>query len=147
MPDEITFTIKGNQDDIFGNPIPYQRSTQASQWLPKVIRYRDWKEYVSNEYLKAIGQDHRVVHRSRIKIAKGKKIRIEKAIPATKEKIMMTLKIVFCNKAHGDCDNIYKGIADALFENDKYLACGGIDYEYGPKGMVEINIKKAIIKK
>ncbi len=51
----------------------------------------------------------------------------------------MILAIKFCDKAHGDSDNIFKGIADALFDNDKYVI-GGFDYEYATEGSVDVLI-------
>ena len=33
----------------------------------------------------------------------------------------MHLKIFWADETHGDADNVFKGVADSLFENDKEL--------------------------
>jgi Holliday junction resolvase RusA-like endonuclease len=45
------------------------------------------------------------------------------------------------NGLHADPDNVFKGIADALFKNDKFLD-GSFVSDYAPdsKGRVEISI-------
>ena len=120
---KISFTIKGNQENPKGNPIPYLRTTQKSQWTDKAIRYHEWKDYVRAAYIDALQAKNR-----------EKKIELldKKPIPAGKEKQKMSLQISFKDKTHGDCDNIFKGIADALFMNDKNLI-GDFDFEYSPK--------------
>ena len=50
----IKFTIKGNQEKPDGNPIPYLRTTQGSQWTDKAIRYREWKSKVVAAYIDAL---------------------------------------------------------------------------------------------
>ena len=126
----ITFTIHGNQEHPNGNPIPYFRTTQAGQWTKGAKRYHAWKDYVKKAWSKA-----GVPKEYNDELAK-------KPIPATKEKIRMTIKIYWMNRAHADCDNVFKGIADALFMNDKYLVSDGFDYEYCPekRGRVEVTI-------
>lgn len=128
----IKFSIIGNQEDRFANPIPYTRMTQKTKWLPKSIRYFKWKEYVRGFYRDAA---MKIPEIDRFDLLR------DKPIPATKDKSKMSLMIYFCNKTHGDCDNIYKGIADALFVNDKYLSCGGIDYDYSVRPRVEVIIE------
>jgi Holliday junction resolvase RusA-like endonuclease len=53
----------------------------------------------------------------------------------------MDIKIFWMNGIHGDPDNIFKGIADALFKNDKFLD-GSFESHYSQdgKGRVEISI-------
>lgn len=128
----IKFTILGNQEDRFANPIPYTRMTQKTKWLPKSKRYFAWKSYVKGFYRDAAWKFPEIDKLSTLKA---------KPIPATKDKCKMSLMIYFKDKTHADCDNIYKGIADALFTNDKYLACGGIDYEYSDQGRVDVTIE------
>lgn len=136
----ITFTIHGNQENPHGNPMPYYRITSQSRFSDGAKRYHAWANFVRAQYLDIV-------------MPRGKKFKTEdygeihdfiekRPIPASKEKQWMGLKIYWADKKHGDCDNIYKGIADALFMNDKYLACTGIDYEYAldKKGKVEITL-------
>lgn len=131
MP-EIKFTILGNQENPKGNPIPYTRMTQGTKWTKRSKRYFDWKDYVKAQYIDAV--------RNRPDMSNSNLL-YEKPIPATKEKISMSLKIYFKNDLHADCDNIFKGIADALFMNDKYLVTNGFDFEYAKEGKVEVTIK------
>ena len=57
------------------------------------------------------------------------------------ERARMDIRIYHRNGIHGDADNIFKGIADALFKNDKYLD-GSFETHYSPdgKGRVEVDI-------
>lgn len=128
----VRFTIYGNQDDRFANPIPYTRMTQHTKWLPKSQRYFKWKDYVKGFY---IGEASKLKGINNFDLLK------KKPIPKSTKKIKMSLMIYFKDKTHADCDNIYKGIADALFENDKYLVCGGIDYVYDIQGRVDVIIE------
>lgn len=125
---KIIFIIKGNQENPNGNPIPYLRTTQASQWTDKAVRYQEWKGYVVGEYIKALEKIE-----NRKELEKYHDLSKLKPIANTGEKIHMRLQITWGNKAHADSDNVFKGIADALFINDKFLV-GEFDYEYGEKG-------------
>lgn len=134
----IKFTIYGNQENTYGNPIPYLRTTQNTQWTPKAQRYQQWKGRVVASYLDALdgltkierkdfGEAHDLIQR--------------KPIKATKDKIRMDLMIYWKDDTHADCDNVFKGIADALFMNDKYLA-GSFDFKTSEvkQGKVEVTI-------
>ena len=119
---------------ILGHPVPYLRMTQREVWLMKlsehkvrdthlakwkaIKRYLDWKDKV------------RVIALCAKKNLKDN----------PKSKTYMNITIFFRNKKHGDPDNIWKGIADALFKNDKYVA-GCFDFSYDknyPRTEVEI---------
>lgn len=119
---------------IDGHPVPYLRMTQGQVKLCRIpdwklspsqlkkkgqlIRYFEWKEYVDLCAIKA-------------------KVEFDRA---PKEKKFMDLVIFFKNKVHGDPDNIFKGIADALFSDDKYIA-GSFDFFYDKENpRVEIKI-------
>ena len=56
-------------------------------------------------------------------------------------KARMDVRIFGMNGIHGDPDNIFNGLADALFKNDKFLD-GSFESNYSPdgKGRVEIDI-------
>lgn len=124
------FIIYGNQDNPEGNPIPYHRSTQGSTWNPASKRYAAWKSYVVQASGLEYGMD-----------VKKLKMLNPIVIPAGC-KAYMTLAIHFVDNTHADSDNIFKGIADALFVNDKKLA-GRFDFTVGAtdKGRVEVTIK------
>lgn len=134
----ITFTIHGNQENRDGNPIPYFRTTQAGKWGKGAVRYREWKSYVVASYLDAMEAIPKI---ERADYGDMHDLLERKPIKASEKKQWMTLKIVFADKSHADCDNIFKGIADALFMNDKYLASRGFDYEYGDAGRVEVTVE------
>ncbi len=111
------FTISGNHEHHDGNPIPYTRTTQNSQWTDKAIRYRDWKEYVQKaffEYLKSAvpSREYNLMELASLK--KGKPIEVKED-----ENIAVFIEVYWKNNAHSDLDNVFKGIADAMFVNDK----------------------------
>lgn len=126
MQREIRFTIKGNQEDPKGNPIPYLRTTQrSSRFNEKAKRYHAWKDYVR---FAAFGDGGYGADRQLDPLYKS----------------YMSIVVFFANKKHADPDNIFKGIADAMFFNDKYLA-GTFDYHYdkeNPRVEVKILIGK-----
>lgn len=126
---QIAFSIRGNQENPDGNPIPYERSTQRGQWMPRVKRYREWQNYVRKIFSEAAERGPIAEYFD------------EKPIPKTKQKITMDITIFWANDAHGDSDNIWKGIADALFENDKYVSGSFEFFQSGEKkGIVYVTI-------
>ncbi len=131
---KITFIVKGNQEDIHGNPIPYMRVVKRALWLPEARRYNAWKSFVRRsffgdypEYLIRAG-NHLLTELQPFTTSSGEKAR-------------MDIRVYWRNGIHGDPDNIFKGIADALFKNDKFLD-GSFETHYSPegKGRVEIDI-------
>lgn len=138
MTKTITFTIHGNQEDRNGNPIPYLRTTQNGQWTDKAKRYHAWQDFVRAHYLDAVMPSKKI---KREDFGDAHDFLQKKPIKATKEKICMVLFIQWANDTHGDCDNIFKGIADALFMNDKYLY-GAFDFAKSDtkKGSVTVTI-------
>lgn len=133
----LNFTIYGNQNDLRGNPIPCLRTTQGTQWTPQAIRYREWKGFVVSKFIDLIQgmpREERMLYTEVIDLSGTKPIK------KMKSKIVMDLMIYFKDESHADCDNVFKGIADALFMNDKYLA-GSFDYKMAEQGRVDITIK------
>lgn len=136
---KFTFTIKGNQESNVGNPLAYFRTTQGSRWNAGSKKYDAWKQFVKGCFLselmdkkKITGADFKAlvyVHPNM------------KPIQKSKLKMRMDLQIYWCSDAHADPDNVFKGIADALFENDKYLA-GSFDFTQAidKKGKVDVTI-------
>ena len=124
----IHFLIPGNQENVNGNGIPYMRTTQASKWNPKYQRYCAWKNYViKHSKLKESFDNHGKLLKP-IVIPEG-------------HKAVMNIKAFYNDNTHSDTDNLFKGIADALFQNDKKLA-GSFDFWVKPKagGMIEVEI-------
>lgn len=135
---KISFVITGNQDDIYGNPVPYVRVVKRALWLPEAKRYNAWKSFVrrifykgSPEYLMRAGESLLTD--------------LQPFTTSTAEKARMDVRIYWRNGIHGDPDNIFKGIADALFKNDKFLD-GSFETRYAAdgKGKVEVDITLGI---
>lgn len=127
MKKTIKFTIKGNPDDIEGNPVPYVRVVGRALWLPKAKKYHAWKEYVRSIFYREYPE-----------------FKFESAQPLTTKisaRAKMSIVIYWVNGIHADPDNVFKGIADALFQNDKFLD-GSFESHYAPdgKGRVEVEI-------
>jgi hypothetical protein len=134
MIQKLSFVIKGNQDDWHGNPIPYTRVVKRALWLPEAKRYNAWKSYARRSFY---GEYPAYLMRA------GNTMLTElqpfKTTAASKAR--MDVRIYWMNGIHGDPDNIFKGLADALFKNDKFLD-GSFESHYSPdgKGRVEIDI-------
>ena len=132
------FTIYGKQDDIKANPIPYHRTTQGSKWLPAARRYSEWKSLVQTKFLISIVYKDRKFYEQTLLYHK-KPIKLPE-----KERAFMEIKIYWADDNHGDPDNIFKGIADALFVDDNNLygsfLRGYEDKPTGPKVEVTINL-------
>lgn len=108
-----TFTIHGNATTRFGNPTPYTRTLRGKR-RPDAIKYQQWQEHVRNTFLTA-NPDHTGVGRYRMMVYKFGKPLVGNI------KARMDLQIEWATEGHGDPDNIFKGIADALFTQDKNL--------------------------
>ncbi|GIW70341.1 MAG: hypothetical protein KatS3mg101_1088 [Patescibacteria group bacterium] len=134
----IKFTIYGNQDNPTGNPVPYVRSTRGALWRKDGKRYAEWKNYVQEQLIPLILTPETYNEFCK-RIAQGKKpIALGK-----NQKAKMDIKIFWKNRQHGDGDNVWKGIADALFENDKNLD-GSFESEQSPYGEGRVEVKITI---
>lgn len=109
------------QFTVSGTPVPYKRMTQGQVKLMKIPdhkisakgakvkhfirRYLSWKEfvYVTSKHLK--------FNR------------------APQHKVYLDVVAYFADKTHGDPGNIRKGIEDALYKTDKYVA-GNVEFFY-----------------
>ncbi len=132
---QFSFTIEGNQDDRLGNAIPKIRKTYRQQWTPEAQRYTAWKGYVQEAFLRSLVDiDFRVHIRFQRLVKKPIKL-------AEGEKAVMDIRIFWKDETHGDPENIFGSITDALFYNDKYLD-GSFKSELAKdgKGRVEIII-------
>lgn len=126
----FNFTIHGNHESATGNPCPYFRVTGKALWLPGAKRYNAWKQHVRSIFYGAYP-----------KLLFGRRLDERPLGTSPETKTRMDIKIFWANKLHADEDNIFKGIADALFENDKNLD-GSFEAHYSPdkKGRVEVII-------
>lgn len=135
----INFTIYGNQEDAGGNPIPKARKTLRQQWTPEAKRYAEWKNHVVKSYLGHLNQrgEYKAIDIANVAILHhGKPI-----ILLNDQKAQMDIRIFWKNGAHGDPENVFGSIADALFFNDKNLD-GSFESARAPdgKGRVEAEI-------
>jgi len=102
-----SFLVHGNHEDVTGNPVPFQRVIKQKM-RASAARYLMWQQYVracfydyaNKNGIRILGMKHP------IELAKG-------------QRCMMLILIGWANGHHGDTDNVWKGIADALFVNDK----------------------------
>jgi hypothetical protein len=129
----IKFTIYGNQEDNEGNPVPYLRVVRGALWLPQARRYAAWKDYVRGALF--------LIHPNS---APNMNDFPHGDFPFTTKssiRARMDIRIFWRNGVHGDPDNIFKGIADSLFKDDKFLdgsfeSCHSSDGQ----GKVEVDI-------
>jgi hypothetical protein len=131
---EIKFSIQGTHEGPTENPIPKLKMTGKQQWTPKARRYKKWKEHVVEALIKELERRSPAAARE---AAKNYAIFGKPLVLATR-RARMDIVIVWSDGTHGDPENIFGSIADALFHNDKYLA-GSFDFkdEYGD-GAVDI---------
>ena len=114
---DILFTVPGE-------PVPYLRMTQGQVKLMRIAdcnisakgmkvkerlrKYFTWKDWV---------------------YACSAKYPIERE---PKTKVYMNVFCYFRNRTHGDPENIRKGIQDAIYKQDRYVA-GAVDFLYDEK--------------
>jgi hypothetical protein len=132
---QFSFTIEGNQDDPLGNAIPKIRKTYRQQWTPEAQRYTAWKGFIQEAFLRSLVDLDFKVHIRFQRLVK-KPIKLTEG-----EKGVMDICIFWKDETHGDPENIFGSIADALFYNDKNLD-GSFKSELAKdgKGRVEIII-------
>ena len=136
----IKFLIAGNQDDRAGNPIPKNRKTIYQRWMPDAKRYVAWKDKIVGDFLEVVIHDRELRRRgfASAYVNKGKPIEL-----GAGEKARMDLKIYWKNGTHGDPENIFGAIADALFVNDKNLD-GGFESRIAEDGKGKVEVEIAI---
>lgn len=114
----LEFIIEGNQNDHTGNPIPYKR-TLAGKFRKDGKDYFEWKEYVRYQLETSAllgGLPYKILYSAS-----------DHPFPAfgfSYSRIAAHIEIFWKNGSHGDCDNIFKGILDSLFRNDKCVYAG-----------------------
>lgn len=134
---KLVFTIPGNGKDPAGNAVPKLKMTGNQHWTPKAQAYKAWKTHVRAVMLNQIaGQGF--LTRNEITKALYTDAKI---LDTTKTPMTMHLRIFWKNNAHGDPENIFGSIADAIFINDKNLN-GSFTGEVCPegRGRVEVTI-------
>lgn len=132
----VNFRVYGNQENLKGNPIPYTRTTQGTKFTEKAMRYAAWKGHVVASYMDYI-QGMEIIDRS--EFGDVHDFLSQKPINTGKKRIHMDINCYYVNDTHADSDNVFKGIADALFVNDKYLS-GSFTFEYSDTPRVDITL-------
>lgn len=132
----VIFTVEGNPKDPKGNAVPKLKMTGRQHWTPKAQNYVAWKKTVASAC-------SRELDRLGVYADWYDRFAEVKPIQTGKEKIRMDIMIRWKNHAHGDPENIYGSLADAIFKQDKYLA-GSFDFEEKPTGAGEVEIKITI---
>lgn len=140
---EINFVILGNQENPEGNPIPYHRTTQGSYWNKGSRRYNAWKQFVVAQFLKQNPENSGMGRYGAMYLKFGKPLKLSgdskaEEFKKTRYIAKVYLDIKWANGNHADGDNIFKGIADALFYNDKDITLGHFESSDSPdkKGSV-----------
>ena len=134
----IQFTIHGTHKGTEYNPLPKLKMTGKQFWTPRAREYVLWKQHVRASFLvacKDAGHLNNRELRDHLYVLDGKPIK--KSVAAGR----MDIKITWSSEVHGDPENIFGSIADALFENDKHLA-GSFQYNHSPdkKARVDVTI-------
>lgn len=115
----ISFSILGNHKDPKGNAVPKLKMTGRQHWTPKAKEYVLWKQHVVSSFISSLPQGtQNLIEKD---FYPGKPIRLEK-----EEHALMRLRIKWKDNTHGDPENIFGSVADALFENDKNLDIGTV---------------------
>ncbi|HDZ4931876.1 TPA: hypothetical protein RTF98_001296 [Campylobacter jejuni] len=110
--------------ELKDNPIPYKRTTQRAKFVSKdYLKYLEFKKHLQMEFLRQ------------------NKVQCFKAFDE-KKFYSIELKIGFKNKKHGDCDNILKGVLDALFKNDKNVIKGEYELKSFEKSFLKVKISE-----
>lgn len=133
---EYTFTIEGNHTGNRGNPIGYTR-VLSNGWRADATRYMNWCKYVRTAFYLAKDPKYGLMKWSEL----GK---MPKPLTTTKDHpARMDIEIEYANNQRPDGDNVFKGIADALFDDDKYLMAGSYvgSMSAEKKGRVLVKIK------
>jgi hypothetical protein len=141
----IEFQIIGNESDPKGNPKPKLRKTGNQSWTPEVQRYIAWKNHVRAALIKHL----REINPEAARIADQNIATCGKPLILGDRHATMDITISWKNDAHGDPENIFGSIADALFHNDKHLYGSFSPGEPAQGGIVRciINVSEPAPKK
>jgi len=141
IPELVEFTVVGGGYDPMANPMPKIKYTKRQQWLDRVQNFVMWKEHVVESYIAALEEagQKEYADDAEQRVMKG-----SKPIATGTTPMRMDIHIYFRGKAHADPENVFGSIADALLEQDKWLA-GSFEYTHLDKKeqpYVKITIQK-----
>ncbi len=116
----------------YKNPLPKLKMTGRQHWMPQARRYVAYKADLVAAFFDSL-PDIPWKRECALNAATGEK-------PITiGHKARMDIFITWASGAHGDPENIFGAIADALFQNDKMLA-GSMDFDTVHRGAGEVRI-------
>lgn len=120
---------------IPGPPVGYLRMTQGQVKLMRIPRHK-----LTPQSVKVRDRIQRYFDYKELASFCGFRLKFDRS---PKKRILLHAMIYFKDKKHPDPENVRKGIQDALFTSDKYVA-GCYDFEYDPDNpRVEIEIVEA----
>ena len=137
----IEFTIVGNPKDEKGNAVPKLKMTGRQHWTDKAQAYVAWKKHVTCAFFKGLA-DNSGMGDVDVKAIREfvDNLAVIKPLITEKQKVRMDIFIRWKDHTHGDPENIFGSIADAIFKQDKYLA-GSFDFVEEPTGAGEVDVK------
>lgn len=143
IPDEIgtmKFIIDTSE---FGNPLPKARFTGRQMHTDKAQRYHEYLDDVRMQFIEQCYLAKSITAKEKFDMQHFSLID-RKPLHTGDRKCHMKIFITWHNHNHGDPENIFGAIADALFEQDKYLT-GSFDFDPYPidgggQVVVEISI-------
>lgn len=115
------------------NPRPKIKQTRRQAWTKQSQTYKRWKAYVQNNLLAVAKEDDRRAMVRRILSGK-------KPLNPDEGKVYVHLHFYFKGENHGDPENVFGSIVDALFQDDKHIV-GSWDFDHVerfPRVYVEI---------
>jgi hypothetical protein len=123
------FDISGIDEEFRDkNPVPYTRTTQKAKWTEPARRYRRWADALRDCFAHQVGTHATQVVGDLGELLAKSVFTDSRTPPITlfkeeKRNILCRVEtqIVWANEAHGDADNVHKGVVDALFVNDKFV--------------------------
>lgn len=131
----IEFTIYGNGNDENGNPLPKHRKTGRQQHTPAAQRYHEYLDHVRTSFIDQCAPNGRAKFDAQHLSFIGRK-----PLNTRDRKCKMSIFIEYADHTHGDPENIFGAIADAIFENDKYLS-GEFDFNPIPTGQGKVTVR------
>ena len=98
------------------------KMTGKQSWTPKARGYSKWKQHVVGAFIGAISSGPLARSKSTQVIGHRLAMGHKPICLGPGESAFMSIAIRFCGGVHGDPENVFGSIADALFDNDKRLS-------------------------
>lgn len=134
----IEFVIRGNHKNPVGNAMPKIKLTKRQQWTDRAQAYKAWKKHVVDQLLFASVDQHGKLRNELVGVI-DPLAEVKPFCLQDRKKATMQILIQWKDWAHADCENVFGSIADALFQNDKYLT-GSFDY-IEPRGDGKVYVR------